>query len=72
MAQLPTPVDARVVKKEEKGGVFGAITFSGWPLDFEVSCFYSANCSGRDASLPYYWDKMVLGRMPPPTHSMIG
>ena len=61
MTQLPTPVDARVVKKEEKGGVFGAITFSGWPLDFEVSRLCSAKCSGN-ASLPYHWGKIGTGQ----------
>lgn len=37
MSQLPTPNDMKVVKKEERGGTFASIQFSGWPLDFEVT-----------------------------------
>ena len=35
-AQLPTPLDPRVQKKQQGGGYFAAITFAGWPLDYEV------------------------------------
>jgi len=34
--QLPSPVDSRVLRKSEKGGVYAAVRFSGWPLDYEV------------------------------------
>ncbi|GAX81749.1 hypothetical protein CEUSTIGMA_g9177.t1 [Chlamydomonas eustigma] len=36
VTQLPTPVDPKVLKKAECGGYFAAISFPGWPLDFEV------------------------------------
>eukprot|EP01023_Acetabularia_acetabulum_P015534 TRINITY_DN17565_c0_g1_i4.p4 TRINITY_DN17565_c0_g1~~TRINITY_DN17565_c0_g1_i4.p4 ORF type:complete len:124 (+),score=25.71 TRINITY_DN17565_c0_g1_i4:176-547(+) len=34
---LPQPKNENVSTKVEVGGIFGVITFSGWPLDFEVA-----------------------------------
>lgn len=35
-SQLPQPLSSKVQLKQEKGGYFGAVSFAGWPLDFEV------------------------------------
>ncbi len=38
---LPTHAwkNSQVSLKQEKGGYFGAVSFTGWPLDFEVPAF---------------------------------